>query len=54
MIEQAKSKKLPHADFIVGDCENLPFAENSFDVRPLWNVVSKPGLSLKSLKCAKA
>jgi ubiquinone/menaquinone biosynthesis C-methylase UbiE len=27
MIEQAKSKKLPHTDFIVGDCENLPFAE---------------------------
>jgi ubiquinone/menaquinone biosynthesis C-methylase UbiE len=32
MIEQAKSKQLPHTDFIVGDCENLPFAENSFDV----------------------
>lgn len=31
MIEQAKKKNLPNADFVVGDCENLPFAENSFD-----------------------
>ena len=32
MIEVAKRKDLPNAEFIVGDCENLPFAENSFDV----------------------
>ncbi|MCR5746876.1 MAG: methyltransferase domain-containing protein [Lachnospiraceae bacterium] len=32
MIEAAKAKKLPGVDFVVGDCENLPFAENSFDV----------------------
>lgn len=32
MIEVAQSKQLPNARFIVGDCENLPFAENSFDV----------------------
>lgn len=32
MIEQAQGKKLPNATFVVGDCENLPFEENSFDV----------------------
>jgi len=32
MIEEAKKKNIPNADFVVGDCENLPFAENSFDV----------------------
>lgn len=32
MIEVARSKGLPNATFVCGDCENLPFAENSFDV----------------------
>lgn len=32
MIETAKKKKLDGVHFVVGDCENLPFAENSFDV----------------------
>lgn len=32
MIEVAKAKKLPNAEFVVGDCENLPFKDNSFDV----------------------
>lgn len=32
MIGQAKKKNIPNAEFIVGDCENLPFDENSFDV----------------------
>ena len=32
MIEKAKMKKLPNTEFIVGDCENLPFEENSFDI----------------------
>lgn len=32
MIEQARKKDLPNATFLVGDCENLPFEENSFDV----------------------
>ncbi len=31
MIEAAKAKNIPGAEFIVGDCENLPFEENSFD-----------------------
>ncbi|HAG13346.1 MAG TPA: SAM-dependent methyltransferase [Ruminococcus sp.] len=31
MIETAKAKQLPDVTFIVGDCENLPFAENAFD-----------------------
>ena len=31
MIEQAKKKNIPNAEFVVGDCENLPFSENSFD-----------------------
>jgi ubiquinone/menaquinone biosynthesis C-methylase UbiE len=32
MIEKAKMKNLPNTEFIVGDCENLPFEENSFDI----------------------
>ena len=32
MIEKAREKNLPNVDLVVGDCENLPFAENSFDV----------------------
>ncbi|MCR4956824.1 MAG: methyltransferase domain-containing protein [Lachnospiraceae bacterium] len=32
MIEVGKSKNLKGVDWIVGDCENLPFPENSFDV----------------------
>ena len=32
MIEVAKAKNIPNATFLVGDCENLPFEENSFDV----------------------
>lgn len=32
MIEVAQAKKLPHAEFLVGDSENLPFADGSFDV----------------------
>lgn len=31
MIEQAKKKNIPNAVFVVGDCENFPFDENSFD-----------------------
>lgn len=31
MIEQARKKKIPNATFVVGDCENFPFDENSFD-----------------------
>ncbi len=32
MIETAKKKQLEGVRFVAGDCENLPFAENSFDV----------------------
>jgi methionine biosynthesis protein metW len=32
MIETAKKKQLKGVRFVAGDCENLPFAENSFDV----------------------
>ena len=32
MIEQAEKKHIPNATFVVGDCENLPFADESFDV----------------------
>lgn len=31
MIRKAQSKKLPNTKFVVGDCENLPFAPESFD-----------------------
>lgn len=31
MIETAQKKAIPNAEFLVGDCENLPFAENTFD-----------------------
>lgn len=31
MIEAARSKNIPGAEFVVGDCEDLPFEENSFD-----------------------
>lgn len=31
MIEVAKSKKMKNVELVVGDCENLPFEENSFD-----------------------
>ena len=31
MIEVAKSKKMDGVNLVVGDCENLPFEENSFD-----------------------
>lgn len=32
MIETAKNKKLDGVRFVAGDCENLPFEDNSFDV----------------------
>ena len=32
MIEAAKSKNIKGAQFVVGDCENLPFDKESFDV----------------------
>ena len=32
MIEVAKAKNLSGVNWVVGDCENLPFEENSFDV----------------------
>lgn len=32
MIEVAKAKNLKGVNWVVGDCENLPFEENSFDV----------------------
>ena len=32
MIKQAQKKDLPNCEFIVGDCENLPFEENTFDI----------------------
>ena len=31
MIEQAKKKEIPNATFVVGDCENFPFENDSFD-----------------------
>lgn len=31
MIEQVKAKHIANAEFVVGDCENFPFEENSFD-----------------------
>lgn len=32
MIRKAKEKKLPNTEFVVGDCENLPFEAESFDI----------------------
>jgi len=32
MIEVGRSKNLEGVNWVVGDCENLPFEENSFDV----------------------
>lgn len=32
MIEVAKSKNLDNTEFVVGDAENLPFKNNSFDI----------------------
>lgn len=32
MIRKAQDKQLPNTTFVVGDCENLPFAPESFDV----------------------
>jgi ubiquinone/menaquinone biosynthesis C-methylase UbiE len=32
MIEVAKRKNMKNVELVVGDCENLPFADNSFDV----------------------
>ncbi|KAG4108189.1 methylase [Neocallimastix lanati (nom. inval.)] len=32
MIEQAIKKNLENTEFIIGDCENLPFEGNTFDI----------------------
>lgn len=32
MIESAKRKHMDNTEFIVGDCEDMPFPDNSFDV----------------------
>lgn len=32
MIAKAKAKNLPNTELVVGDCENLPFDSESFDV----------------------
>ena len=32
MIHVAKKKEMPNVNFVVGDCENLPFDTDSFDV----------------------
>jgi len=32
MIEVAQSKHLPNTTLVVGDCENMPFEDNSFDI----------------------
>ncbi len=32
MIEMAKAKNMPGVELVVGDCENLPFPKESFDV----------------------
>lgn len=31
MVETARKKQIANAEFVVGDCENLPFAPESFD-----------------------
>lgn len=32
MIKKAKEKNLPNTNFVVGDCEKIPFENESFDV----------------------
>ena len=32
MIDKAKAKHLPNTTFVVGDCENLPFEADRFDI----------------------
>ena len=32
MIEVARAKNMPGVELVVGDCEKLPFPDNSFDV----------------------
>ncbi len=32
MIKQAKAKNLQNTEFVVGDCENMPFEDDSFDI----------------------
>jgi len=32
MIDKAKERNLENVDFVVGDCENLPFEKETFDV----------------------
>lgn len=32
MIAQARKKNLPNTELVVGDCENLPFEPNTFDI----------------------
>lgn len=32
MIRKAKDKNLPNTELVVGDCENLPFEAEAFDV----------------------
>ena len=32
MIKQAETKGLKNAEFVVGDCENMPFEDESFDI----------------------
>ena len=32
MIKQAKAKQLKNAEFVVGDCEDMPFDDSSFDI----------------------
>lgn len=32
MIKKADNKNIKNAQFIVGDCENLPFSNESFDI----------------------
>lgn len=32
MIKQAKRKRLKNAEFVVGDCEKMPFEDSSFDI----------------------
>ena len=32
MIKKAKEKNLPNTNFVVGDCEKIPYENESFDV----------------------